>query len=59
VHRGISLLDIMSKLYEKVCANRIQALQAQLPGRKGIQDEQMRFNPNHQVDDAVHGLIEG
>jgi hypothetical protein len=58
-YRGISLLDVMSKLYEKVLDHRMQALQAVVAPGKGVQPEQLGFSPNHRVEDAVHGLVEG
>jgi hypothetical protein len=58
-YRGISLLSVISRMYEKTNANRLQALQAQLPECKEMQSEQMGFNPNHRVEDAVHGIVEG
>jgi hypothetical protein len=35
-YRGISLLDVMSKLYEKVLDHRMQALQAVVAPGKGV-----------------------
>ena len=58
-YRGISLLSVISKMYEKINANRPQALQRQIPECRGMQSEQMGFNPNHRVEDAVHGIVEG
>jgi hypothetical protein len=46
-------------MYKKINANRLQALEVQLPECKGMQSEQIGFNPNHGVEDAVHGLVEG
>jgi hypothetical protein len=48
---------MISKMYEKINANRLQALQAQLPECKGMQSEQMGFNPNHRVENALHGIV--
>jgi hypothetical protein len=58
-YRGISLLDIMGKMFEKVCANRAMAMQVHLPTGVGIHPEQLGFNPGHSVDDALFGLLEG
>jgi hypothetical protein len=49
----------MSKLYEKVLDHRMQALQAVVAPINGVPPEQLGFNPNHRVEDAVHGLVEG
>ena len=54
-----SLLDVMSKMYEKVLDHRMQALQAGVAPDKGVQPEQLGFSPNHRVEDSVHGLVEG
>ena len=58
-YRGISLLDIMGKLYEKVCANRAMAMQVHLADGQGIHAEQMGFNPGHSADDALYSMLEG
>ena len=58
-YRGISLLDVMGKMYEKVCANRAMAMQVHLADGQGIHAEQMGFNPGHSADDALFSLIEG
>jgi hypothetical protein len=34
-------------------------LQACVAPDKGVQPEQLGFSPNHRVEDAVHGLVEG
>ena len=44
-YRGISLLDVMGKMYEKVCANRAMAMQVHLAEGQGVHAEQMGFNP--------------
>jgi hypothetical protein len=52
-YRGISLLDVMGKMYEKVCANRAMAMQVHLAEGQGVHAEQMGFNPGHSADDAL------
>jgi len=58
-YRGISLLSVLSKLYEKVCMNRLMAVMLQRTDGQGIQAEQLGFNPNNCGSDAIYGLVEG
>jgi hypothetical protein len=58
-YRDMSLLDVMGKMYEKVCANRAMAMQVHLAEGQGVHAEQMGFNPGHSADDALSSLIEG
>jgi hypothetical protein len=58
-YRGISLLSVLSKLYEKVCMNRLWAVMMQRTDGQGIQPEQLGFNPNNCGSDAIYGLVEG
>eukprot|EP00935_MAST-01C_sp_MAST-1C-sp1_P001854 g1854.t1 len=58
-YRGISLLDIQGKLYEKVLEHRFRAIQHKIPEHARIPAEHFGFKTNHSVEDAVYCLSEG
>jgi hypothetical protein len=46
-------------MHEEVLGHQVQPLHASAAPDTGVQPEQLGFNPNHRVEDAIHGLVEG
>ena len=56
-YRGISLLDVQGKLYEKILSNRMRAVQQHLDPEHRLPEEQLGFNVHHSTDDAQFCLL--